>query len=224
MSSSSFSDAAPTLRMEGHTFQTTRGLHNYIIDQGGIQDTVTTPGTVVIGDIKDLVTQFVANKCPNNYLMWHGTLTGSHYDDFLKNLGSAGVTSVRMIINGREIDMMVERWLYAGFTFQKKRLPIIDHPQLFNFTGASNIYKHVYFVPTDNVKTQLSGVLPRIRMRYIPQPLEGGTGDAIYKEVHQGLLAPIPIGRDANWTTDWITYQGLEILGAQHFAKQIVAA
>jgi hypothetical protein len=225
MSSTSFSDASPAIaNAAGHTFQTTRGLHNYIIDQGGIQDTVTTPGTVVLADIKDLVTQFVANKCPTNYIMWHGVLTGAHYDDFLKNLGSAGLTSVRMIINGREVDMMVEKWQYAGFIFQKKRLPIIDHPQLFNFTGASNIYKHVYFIPTDNIKTQLAGVLPRIRMRYIEQPLEGGTGDSIYKEVNQGLLAPVPVGRDANWTTDWITYQGLEILGAQHFAKQIVAA
>lgn len=225
MSAQSFSDASPTFAdANGHAWQATRGLDDYI-GTYGISDQIATLGTFATADMKDLINAMIANKTPNNFMVWHATAPGMVIDDYLKALGSSGVQSVRLVIDGRTVDLEVDKWKYGGFTFQKMRLPILDHPQLFNYTGGTDMSKNLYYVPTDKVKTQLGkGPIARIRMRYVPQPMEGGTGDAIYRETNQGLLAPVPVGREAKWTTDWLTYQGLEVLGAQHFAKQKVIA
>jgi hypothetical protein len=223
MSADSFSDASPIFAdANGHARQTTRGLDNYITTYG-INDTIATLGTYVLADLKDLIAAMIANKTDNDYMVWHGTVAGTVIDDYFKATGSSGVQSARLMVNGRTIDLEVDSWRYGGFKFQKMRLPILDHPQLFNYTGGTDISKNLYFIPTGNAPTQMGKAsTPRIRMRYIPQPMEGGTGDSIYKQTDQGLLAPVPVGREAKWTTDWITYQGLEVLGAQHFAKQKV--
>jgi hypothetical protein len=223
MSADSFSDASPVFAdANGHARQTTRGLEKYITTYG-INDTIATLGTYALADLKDLIGAMIAAKTDNDYMVWHGTIAGTVIDDYFKATGSSGVQSARLMVNGRTIDLEVDAWRYGGFKFQKMRLPILDHPQLFNYTGGTDIPKKLYFIPTGNAPTQMGKAsTPRIRVRYIPQPMEGGTGDSIYKQTDQGLLAPTPVGREAKWTTDWLTYQGLEVLGAQHFASQKV--
>lgn len=225
MSADSFSDASPIWAdSNGHARQTTRGLDDYI-GTYGITDTIATLGTYVQADLTDLISAMLANKTENSFMVWHATIAGTVLDTYLKKLNSSGVESARLIIGGRTVDLEVDSWRYGGFKFQKSLLPILNHPQLFNYSGGTDISKNLYFIPTGNVPTQLgTGNIPRIRMRYIPQPMEGGNGDSIYRQTDQGLLAPVPVGRTANWTTDFLTYQGLEVLGAQHFAKQKVIA
>jgi hypothetical protein len=224
MSTYSFSDASPAVAdANGNTFQTTRGLDDYT-GTYGVTDSLTSAGTVTTADMRDLCAQLIAVKAPNDYMIWLSSISGSIYDEYLKGLGSSGVQSAQLSVDGRSVDLEVDSWKFAGFKFQKMVLPILNHPQLFNFTGSAGINKNAYFVPTGKVKTQLGGgLLPRIRMRYMPQPKEGA-GDSMIHESLQGLYAPTPVGRDANLTADWITAQGLEVLGAQHFAKQQVQA
>jgi hypothetical protein len=225
MSTYSFSDASPAVAdASGDTFQTTRGIDDYV-GTYGVSDTLASAPTVTLVDLRDLISQLIAVKAPKDYMIWSGSVAGTHYDEALKGLGSSGVTSARLNIDGRSVDLEVDSFRFGGFKFQKMVLPILDHPQLFNFTGSAGINKNAYFVPSGKVKTEMgAGMLPRIRMRYMPVPAEGSQGNSIIFESHQGLLAPTPVGRTANFTCDWMTYQGLEVLGAQHFAKQQVLA
>ena len=224
MSVTSWSDSAGNLTgANGNPVQTTRGLDDYVATYG-ITDTLTTPGTVVAADLKDLVTQMAAQRCPTDYMVWLNTGSYAIYSDFLKGLNSSGVYSGRLQLDGKTLDLNVDGWKYAGFDFSFMKLPILDHKELFNFTGSAGIQKNAYFVPKGNVDTVSGGTLPRIRARYFSEnPMDGGKGDII-KETHQGMLAPTPVGRQANFTCDWYTIQGLEILGAQHFIKQAVQA
>jgi hypothetical protein len=224
MSAASWSDASPSLvGANGNSIQTTRGLHNYVVSYG-INDTLTSAGTVAIGDIQDLVVQMAAARCPDEYMVWLNTAAYGVYSQFMKGLNSSGVYSGRLSLDGKQLDLEFEGFKYSGKSFEFSKLGILDHSELFNFTGSAGIQKNAYFIPKGNVNVQGGGSLPRIRVRYFEQPMEGGLGDGIIKESHQGLLAPTPVGTDANFTADWYTIQGLEILGAQHFVKQVVLA
>jgi hypothetical protein len=154
-------------------------------------------------------------------MVWLNTASYGIYSQWFKALGSSSIYSGKLTLDGKTLDLNFEGINYAGYNFEFSKLKILDHAQLFNFSGSAGLQKNAYFVPKGNVSVQGGGSLPRIRVRYFPQPMEGGTGDII-RESHQGLLAPIPVGRQANFTCDWYTVQGLEILGAQHFIKQQV--
>lgn len=222
MSVTSWSDPTPALTgANGNGIQTTRGLDDYV-GSYGISDTLTTAGTVSMADIQDLVTQMAASRCPDAYMVWLNTASYGIYSQFFKGLNSSSVYAGRLSLDGKQLDLEFEAFKYAGYSFEFSKLRILDHSELFNFTGSAGLHKNAYFVPKGNVNVQGGGSLPRIRVRYFPQPMEGGYGDGIIRETHQGLLAPTPVGTDANFTADWYTVQGLEVLGAQHFIKQQV--
>jgi hypothetical protein len=222
MSTSSFSDATSTLAgPNGNSIQTTRGLDDYVATYG-ISDSLTSAGTIATADIQDLVTQLAASRCPNDYMVWLNTASYGIYSQYFKGLNSSQIYAGRLTLDGKTLDLDFEGFRYAGYNFEFSKLKILDHKELFNFTGSAGLQKNAYFVPKGTVNVQGGGALPRIRARYLPQPMDSGKG--IIAESHQGLLAPTPVGRDANFTTDWYTNQGLEVLGAQHFVKQTVQA
>jgi hypothetical protein len=193
----------------------------------GITDTLTSAGTVTTADIQDLVSQLAANRCPDSYMVWLNTASYGIYAQYIKGLGSSGVYSGRLQLDGKTLDLNFEGFSFAGYNFEFSKLRILDHAQLFNFTGSAGIQKNAYFVPKGNANVEGGGSVPHIRVRYFEQqPFEAATGmsNGIILESRQGLLAPTPVGRDANFTTDWYTIQGLEILAAQHFVKQQVQA
>jgi hypothetical protein len=224
MSAASWSDSSVALAgPNGNSIQTTRGLDDYV-GTYGITDSLTTAGTVVNADVQDVVSQLAAARCPQDFMVWLSTASYGIYSTYLKGLNSSSINSGRLTLDGKVLDLNMEGFRYAGYNFEFSRLPILDHAQLFNFTGSAGIQKQAYFIPKGNVNVQGGGSLPRIRVRYFPQPMEGGYGDGIIGETHQGMLAPQPVGRQANFTCDWYTVQGLEILGAQHFVKQQVQA
>lgn len=231
MSLYSFSDATPGVADAfGNTFQTTRGLDDYISSYG-ITDSLVTPGTVTNADIDDLGAQLIAAKSIGDYLALGSSAALAAYDTYLTGLGSSGVTTMRLKIDGREVDLTVDRWRKGGIWYNKARMPILDHSQIFNFSGSAGFQKMMYFLPLSKVKTKDSGLVPRWRSRYMPTNAGGvgpdgasNKGDNVIMEVHQGLFAPRPVGRIANFTADWYTAQGFEALGVEHFAKQQVIA
>lgn len=220
-SSTLFADSSPYLAdANGNPIQTTMGMDQYITTYG-ISNQVATLGTVGFSDINTMIDSFLANKAPHDQMGFGGSRSKRPFDVWLKNLGSSGVTSVRMIIDGQSVNLEVDQFSYGNFTFDFIYLPIFDHPQLFGPTITPDINGSIYWIPKDKIQVEGGGMEGRIQIRYAPKAMAGGNSmsNGIITEWHTGALAPIPTNSIAVWHTDWITYQGLEMLGVKHMQK-----
>lgn len=227
MSNTTFSDTNPSLvdqvtdplGLSGSgPIQTTRGIDKYIDLYGtGLVD--GTLGTYSKANLDDIVTNLIAARAPKDYLVASSTLAKITVDTYFKSLGSSGVNSVRLVVDGRELDLMVDRVQYGGFTFNYMVMPILDHPVTF---GYSTIVKQLYYLPYNNkVKVEGGGSDTQIRVRYIPR--QSPFGDDMMGEIRYGAYHPTnPNGTGAFIGTDFVTYQGLEVLAPQFCMKQRV--
>ncbi len=216
-----FSDANPVMAdTSGNPIQTTMGLDQYITTYG-ISDSVATVGMVTFSDVNTMIDNFLANKAPLQQMGFLGSKARRPWDVWLKNLGSSGVNSVRLNIDGREVDLMVDRFTYGNAEFEFIHLPIFDQPQLFPYGIVPEMVGSTYWCPKDKVQVEGGGMEPRLQIRYLPKAMAGGNSmsNGIITEWHTGALAPIPTSSVMVWHTDWITNQGLEALGLKHFQR-----
>lgn len=147
---------------------------------------------------------------------------GSVVDKFFKNLGSSGVTSVRLNLDGRDADFEVDQIKYRNFTLDFVPLPILDHPQLFSATLTPALNGSIHWVPKDQIDTVDGGMEPRIQIRYTESPFGkgvNGSNNGMVAEWRTGALAEIPTSSVTQLHTDWYTAQGLECLGVKHFQR-----
>lgn len=230
MSVTSFSDTTPYLTDQnivsggggGGAVQTTRGVDKYI-ELYGISAAASSyaTSTVSLADLAAMLDFLTAARAPLDYLVAGGKAARRAYDNLLKNLGSSGVTSARMVIDGREIDYTVDKVTYGGYNLNFATMPILDHPSLFSQVIIS---KSLYWIPYNKqVKVLGGGYDPAIRVRYVPN--QAKYGNDMIGEVHGGALSPVnPNGFVQEWKVVWNTIQGLECLGVQHFGRQRVLA
>lgn len=220
-SDTSFSDSNPFLSdgTTGLPIQTTGGLDWYVTTYG-ISDTAAVLGTFGFTELNQIVDNWLANKAPLDQMGFIASNAKGILDRFFKNLGSSGVTSVRMIIDGRTIDLMVDHISYRGAEIDLVYLPILDHPQIFGAL-TPDITGSIYFVPKDQVEIVGGGRAPRMQIRYTPSPFSGanGSSDGVIKEWRTGALAEVPTSSVAQLHTDWYTEQGLECVAVKHFQK-----
>jgi hypothetical protein len=230
MSVTSFSDAAPFLTDQnivsggggGGNVQTTRGVDKYI-ELYGISAAAAaySTSTVALADIGAMLDFLTAARAPLQYLVVGGKKARRSCDNLLKNLGSSGVTSVRLVVDGKELNFEVDKVSYGGYELNFATMPILDHPTIFSQVIIS---KSLYWLPYNNrVKVLGGGYDPAMRTRYVPNQMK--FGNELIGEAHDGALSPVnPVGTANNWTTVWNTVQGLECLGVQHFGRQRVLA
>lgn len=229
MSVTSYSDTNPILTdpvtsgdglSGGGAVQTTRGVNKYI-DLYGTSLVNGTLGTYQKANLDNFIATLVAIRAPREYIICGSTSAITTVSDYYKNLGSSGVTSVRIVIEGRELDMNVDRVQRGKFTLNYAVMPILDHPVTF---GYSNIPKCLFYLPYNNkVKVEGGGSDDQIRVRYVPK--QTVYGNDMINEIHYGALSPInPNGAGMFSGTDWKTAQGLEVLAPQHLIKQQVLA
>lgn len=228
MSATSFSDTNAFLvdpntqgTNGGGNTQTTRGLHKYNELYG---NTIVdgTLGTFQKVNLDNAVATLIANRAPKEQLVMSGTIVKTAVDTYYKALGSSGVQSVRMVVNGKELNMEVDKVQYGGFTFNYTVMPIMDDPTIFNNTV---IDKSLYYVPMNGkVKVLGGGMDDAMSVRYIPSQTKNGNG--MIDELHGGALAwngmPTFNGNVMNAETDWETKQGFEVNGAQFLLRQQV--
>lgn len=221
-SSTSFSDANGFLQdANGYPIQTTGGLDWYVTTYG-ITDSAAVLGTFGFTELDEIIDNFIANKAPNDQMGFMGSRAYGVLSKFFKNLGSAGVTSVRMVIDGKEFNFEVEQVKYRGFTFDFVHIPIFDHPQLFSATLSPDINGSIYWVPKDQVDTLENGRQPRMQIRNTPSPFApgvNGSNNGIMAEWRTGALAGVPTSSRAQLHTDFYTAQGLECIAVKHFQK-----
>ena len=224
MSLTSFSDSNPMIT-DGYTttgggsgaVQTTRGVDQYIAAYGTTADASPSLGTVALTDIANVLDGLIAARADKNYWVCTSKKVKRAHDNLWKATGSAGVNSVRLVVNGNDLDLTVDKVSYGGFELSYIPVPIFDHPTLL---GATSIAKNAYYIPEDaRVKTFNGGYEPSMCVVYMKN--QSRLGDEIMGESEDGALAPrIPSGTVEEWVTHWITKQGLELLGPSFYAKQ----
>lgn len=204
----------------GGNVQTTRGVNKYIALYGTSLVNGTL-GTYVKANLDDVVANLIAVRAPKEYLVVGSTLAKTTTDTYYKSLGSSGVNSVRLVVEGRELDMTVDKVTYGKFIFNYTVMPILDHPITF---GYSKIPKCLFYLPFNNkVKVEGGGSDDQIRVRYVPK--QGPYGSDMVDEIHSGAFSPVnPNGLGAYIGCDWLTKQGLEVLAPQHLISQQVLA
>ena len=225
MSATTFSDASPSLVDQytlngdgGGAVQTTRGIDKYI-GSYGVSLAVGSAGTVAIADVDALCDALTAARAPKSYTVLASKAALRAYSKFWKNLGSSGVTSARLIVDGKEIDFSVEKVQYGGYEFNYGVLPILDNPNIFSQTTMA---KSAYYIPMDKKVKVLGGdYQSAIQVRYFAN--QNKFGNDMIGEVHDGALSPVnPNGQGQYFRMDYVTTQGLEVLGAQFFGKHQV--
>jgi hypothetical protein len=224
-STTQFGDTNPFLvdpNGNGLPVQTTGGLDWYITTYG-TSDQADVLGTLSLTDLESMIDNQIANKAPLDLMLISGVKPKRAFDRLVKNLGSSGITSVRLVLSGNEADFNVDRLSYSNATFDFVYLPIIDHPQLFGPSLTPDINGSFYIIPKDEIETVGGGMEPRIQIRYTPSPFMGASANmssnGYIAEWRTGALAGVPTTSVVNLHTDWYTMQGLECIGVQHMQK-----
>jgi hypothetical protein len=227
MSVTSYSDTNPILVdtvTGGDAFagngaiQTTRGINKYT-DLYGVALVNGSLGTYQKANLDDLIANLIAVRAPKDQLGCCSSIAKTTVDTYFKSLGSSGVNSVRLVVDGKELDMEVDRVTYGGFKLHFMVIPIFDHPVTL---ASGTIPKNIFFLPYNGkVKVEGGGSDSQIRVRYVPR--QTPFGDDTTNEVHYGAMNVVnPNGTGLYNGTDWSSAQGLEVLAPQQIIKQRV--
>jgi hypothetical protein len=217
MSTTKFEDANPALvDAESKPVQTTAGLDQYVTTYG-IDQSLLTSGTVTLSDISTLTQTLNKARAPQEYFLFVGTTMNIAMDNLFNNLGNSALLSqgARFQIAGKSLDLGIDSVKIYGRTFHKKYLPILDHKNIVNFTGAPNFKDSAYGAPATKQKTNDGQMIDRLGVRY----MNGDGTDLKYREILLGGLAPVPTNERSVLEIHYESVQGLEVLGANHFFK-----
>ena len=217
MSTTQFSDSNPSLvDAEGNAVQTTMGVDQYVTTYG-IDQSVLTAGQVALADISALTQTLNKARAPQEYFLFVGTTQNIYMDNLFNALGNSALLSqaARFMINGKSVDLGIDSFKIYGRTFHKKHLPLLDHKNIINFSGAYNAKDAAYGVPATKIKTNDGAMLDRIGVRY----MAGDGTDLKYREILLGGLAPVPTNERSVLEIHYSSTQGLEILGANQTFK-----
>ena len=197
----------------GNAVQTTNGLKQEL-KAGGILNSASPYGfdTDVLTTLSNLTSALNKARAPKDYWMWLGTSANIKIDNALNGLTSAGLTGARFAVDGKNIDLGVDKFSLYGRTWNKKQLSILDHNELGSTVTGSG---EIYLVPTGQVKTaQSGGSQDYLQVRY----LEGDGNNYSFRETLTGGLAPTPTSADSILDVNYQAIMGLEVLGKEHCA------
>lgn len=210
--------SADLLDGEGNPVQTTGGLDQWVVDRGINQNNLTA-GTVTLADIQTLTQKLNKARCPQEYFLFVGTTMNIALDNLFNNLGNSALLSqgARFQISGKSLDLGIDTVKIYGRTYHKKYLPLLDHQNIVNYTGAYNFKDSAYGAPAGKIKTNDGQMIDRLGVRY----MAGDGTDLKYREILLGGLAPVPTNERSVLEIHYESVQGLEVLGAQQFFKMV---
>jgi hypothetical protein len=200
---------------DGNPIQFTKGLVEWCkdgLDFAGSAGDANAMGSAGLADFAEFVKVMDKTRAPYEYMLFAGTGAKIQLDNLFKNLGSSGVTSVRLNVAGTAVDFGMEQVKLYGRNFIMKAFPQFSH--VAGEAAIANASETVLFVPNDKIKVHAgSGTVDRMRVRY----LEGPNTNLAYKEWMLGGLAPTPTDGRSVLEAVYESAQGLEILGVEHF-------
>ena len=201
------------MNIGGNAVQTTNGLKEEL-KSGGILNSGTPydHGNNVLTTLETLTSALNKARAPKDYWMWVGTAANIGIDNALNGLSGNVLTGARFNVDGREIDLGIDKFNIYGRTFNKKQLAILDHNELGDTVTGSG---EIYLVPTGQVKVAGGGgSQDYLQVRY----LEGDGNNFSFRETLTGGLAPTPTSADAILDVNYQAIMGLEVLGKEHCA------
>lgn len=228
LGSTLFTDASPSIAgANGRGIQTTRGLDQYVVNFG-VNDTVTTPGTVALADVADFINLLVAARSPKDYLVVGSTPSMILYSNLLKGLASSGaLSSLRLQVDGRSIDFETENFMYGGFNIRLKTLGYLDNVEMVGSAATSlmPIAKKAFWIPTGTVNSIGNSAQPYIKLAHLPEPITTGANrymsmDGLVCETHYDGLAPAATNGRRVLTMDMTSNIGLWLNNPQAFGAQ----
>ena len=227
LGSTLFSDASPAnAGPNGNGIQMTRGLHQYI-ETFGVNDAVASLGTVTLADFEDLHVQLLAARSPKDYFLTGSTAVMTKYSNLFKNLASGGVNSVRMIVDGNEVDLDVQRWEYAGFTYNMKSSSFLDNNEFIGSAATSLMPAAKYAVgfPVGYSPTEKGESVPYLGIA-CPEKMASDAPNRTVRgcdmEINHGALADTATNGDLVYNLEMISYLGLDAANPQSFFRQQV--
>jgi len=197
----------------GNAVQTTNGLKQEL-KNGGILNSGSPydHDTDVLATLSTLTAALNKARAPKDYWMWLGTSANIAIDNALNGLNATGLTGARFSVDGKNIDLGVDKFSLYGRTWNKKQLSILDHNELGSTVTGSG---EIYLVPTGQVKTAGGGgSQDYLQVRY----LEGDGNNFSFRETLTGGLAPTPTSADSILDVNYQAIMGLEVLGKEHCA------
>ena len=201
------------MNIGGNAVQTTNGLKQEL-KAGGILNSGSPydHGSDVLATLSTLTAALNKARAPKDYWMWLGTSANIAIDNALNGLNSTGLTGARFSVDGKSIDLGVDKFSLYGRTWNKKQLSILDHNELGSTVTGSG---EIYLVPTGQVKTAGGGgSQDYLQVRY----LEGDGNNYSFRETLTGGLAPTPTSADSILDVNYQAIMGLEVLGKEHCA------
>lgn len=194
----------------GNPIQTTRGLNEYIEDDG-VQFNLAGGEIIDLDLFASMARTFAGLRTPKEYCIYTGVNPKIQIDNMANALTSAASFSpnARINVDGKELDLGMDLLNIYGYQYRIKMLPIFDHQ---NYDASFK--NRAFLVPEGSVSTIDGGAVERMRMRY----MESNLGfDAKYRELLLGGLAPTPTSSESVLEIVYESRQGLEVLGAEHF-------
>jgi hypothetical protein len=221
MSVTSHSDASPVLidPTNGGSVQTTRGLDQWITDYG-VNDSTAVADTWTFTDGEDTIGRLIAARAGSNYMVIGGTFAMLKVSNYLNGI-TTGISAGQLTLNGKTYDYGIQKLTHGGFTLNFKTMRFFDHPDVFSQTS---IAKSLYYIPMDSVQIfqagRGAGSLPRISAVWQDHCVQNDLGTEMIAEWDTGANARGgPTDSEMVNKMHLVTHQGLQILGAQHFAK-----
>jgi len=218
-----FTNTTPTVvGAQGSGVQFGRGLVPTIRDFGW-NYSLTTLGTPTLADLEGITNLITAVRGADEYMLVGSRAAVARMSSFFKNLGSAGLTSVRMMVNGREVDLTVEEFTFGGRTFRMAAWNTFDNQQVLLTSNA--VSKTLYAIPYGTAHVYSGGGkdVPYMGVGYLPV-IHPGDGTEKQAEVHLGALAVNPTSGTAR--EDWVyeTMCALDIANPYMFGSIRVLA
>jgi hypothetical protein len=214
--------SSATMNENGYGAQTTRGLDQYIETYGSTRSNTTT-NVVVYADISAQQDALISKKAPKSFYLLGATRAFRPLNTYLKGLGSGGVSSVRMNVDGRAVDLQVDQYTDSGFTYKFMPVKTFDHSSI---VSTSVIGSCLNYIPEGMVMTD-EGAKPYLSLRYLNTsalPLTTGANakwvDMIL-ETRNGKLTN-GNGTQNNASTAWDAWVGLDALAMQHALRERV--
>lgn len=221
ISDTNFESSTPSLTdSSNNPIQTTRGLNQYVEDFGINFTTGGGTNAVSLATYAELERRFAKDRCPQDYLVLMGTEGSIAHTNAFGALTNSSVFSAgaRLNVSGKELDLHVDMLKLYNRTYNLKKLPILDHKNVINFSGSAGFQNRMWYIPNDKIKGDVGGSAEdRISIRYLEDFGEGAI-DHRYREILTGGLAPVPTDTQSVLKITYESRQGLEVLGAQHFA------
>lgn len=208
-------DSTPTLAdSDSNPVATTQGMYWYI-ENDGINE---SGATVNLALYQSLARSFAARRCNDPYAIFCGTEQMIAHDSMLLALNnSVSVSENARLMVGQDskLDLVVKSFTLHGKQYHLRYLPLLDHKNLYNFSGSAGLEKTAFYVPLGKIKTTEGAMVDRIRCRYMRSP----KNNFAFREYLTGGLAPVPTDSTSVLDFNYEAILGLEILGPDHFAK-----